>query len=88
MNLLYIFLIITENFKGELLSSYMNKNKKLEESKALKIFSKLISAMIYIHNMNVCHLNINLDSILIDENNENLIKIFDFKYGPILLCKI
>jgi serine/threonine protein kinase len=83
---LYIF-IITENFKGELLSSYMNKNKKLEESKALKIFSKLISAMIYIHNMNICHLNINLDSILIDENDENLIKIFDFKYGQYYYAK-
>ena len=83
---LYIF-IIMENFKGELLSSYMNKNKKLEESKALKIFSKLISAMIYIHNMNICHLNINLDSILIDENNENLIKLFDFKYGQYYYAK-
>ena len=83
---LYIF-IIMENFKGELLSSYMNKNKKLEESKALKIFSKIISAMIYIHNMNICHLNINLDSILIDENDENLIKIFDFKYGKYYYAK-
>ena len=59
----------------------MKRNIKLEESKALKIFTKLISSMDYIHNMNICHLNITLDSILIDENNENLIKIFDFKFS-------
>ena len=83
---LYIF-IIMENFKGEFLSSYMNKNKILEESEALKIFSKIISAMIYLHNMNICHLNINLDSILIDENDENKIKICDFKYGQYYYTK-
>ena len=76
----YVF-IIMENFKGEFLSSFMNRHKKLEESKALNIFSKIISAMVYIHNMKICHLNINLESILIDENDDNLIKIYDFKYG-------
>ena len=83
---LYIF-IIMENFQGEFLSSYMKKHKKLDESKALQIFSKIVSAMLYIHNMNVCHLNINLDSILIDENNENMIKIFDFKYSQYYYAK-
>ena len=83
---LYVF-IIMEKFKGELLSTYMNKHKKLEESKALKIFSKIINAMNYIHNMNICHLNINLESIIIDDNDENLIKIFDFKYGQYYYAK-
>ena len=83
---LYIF-IIMENFQGELLSSYMKRNVKLEESKALTIFTKLISAMNYIHNMNVCHLNITLDSILIDENSEHLIKIFDFKFSVYYYAK-
>ena len=76
----YVF-IIMENFRGEFLSSFMNRHKKLEESKALNIFCKLINAMTYIHNMKICHLNINLESILIDENDENLIKIYDFKNG-------
>ena len=76
----YVF-IIMENFRGEFLSSFMSRHKKLEESKALNIFCKLISAMTYIHNMKICHLNINLESILIDENDENLIKIYDFKNG-------
>ena len=83
---LYVF-IIMENFQGELLSTYMKKHKKLDESKALKIFIRIISAMAFIHNLNVCHLNINLDSILIDENDENIIKIFDFKYGKYYYAK-
>ena len=82
----YIF-IIMENFKGEFLSSYMSKHKRLEEPEALKIFSKIISAMIYIHNMNICHLDINLDSILIDENDKNKIKICDFKFGQYYYTK-
>ena len=83
---LYIF-IIMEKFKGEFLSTYMSKKKKLDESKALQIFSKVISVMLYIHNMNVCHLNINLESILIDEKDENLIKIYDFKYSKYYYAK-
>ena len=83
---LYIF-IIMKNFQGELLSSYMNRNKKLDESKALKIFTKIISAMVYIHSMNICHLNITLDSIIIDENSHDLVKIFDFKYGQYYYTK-
>jgi serine/threonine protein kinase len=82
----YIF-IIMESFKGEFLSSYMSKHKRLEEPEALKIFSKIISAMIYIHNMNICHLDINLDSILIDENDKNKIKICDFKFGQYYYTK-
>ena len=76
-----------EKFKGEFLSSYMNKKNKLDESKALQIFSKVISVMLYMHNMNVCHLNINLESILIDEKDENLIKIYDFKYSQYYYAK-
>lgn len=83
---LYIFLIM-ENFQGELLSSYMKKNKQLDETKALKIFIKVISVLNYIHLRNICHLNITLDSILIDENNENLIKIFDFKNSQYYYAK-
>ena len=85
-NPLYVFMIM-ENFRGEFLSTYMARNKKLEETKAIKIFSKIISAMAYIHNLNVCHLNITLDSILINENDENLIKIFDFRFSQYYYAK-
>jgi serine/threonine protein kinase len=48
----------------------MKKNAKLEEYKAIKIFTRIIIAISFIHSLNACHLNINLDSILIDENDE------------------
>ena len=74
----YIF-IITEYFLGEKISSFVKRNKELPENIAMVIYTEIVNAMNYIHEMNICNLNINADSIYINENLD--IKIFNFKYG-------
>ena len=74
----YIFLIM-EYFNGTKLIDYINRKKKLSEDDALNIYKQLICALVYIHDMNIGHLNINSNNILVD--NSNNIKICEFKYS-------
>ena len=74
----YIFLIM-EYFSGTKLIDYLNRKKKLTEDESLNIYKQIIGVIIYFHEMNIAHLNINPENILIDMNNN--IKLCDFKYS-------
>ena len=71
--------LVYEDFEGEKLSDYITKKKKLTEDEAMDIFKDLLSALVYVHDMYLCNLNINSDNIIIDTNKN--IKICDFKFG-------
>ena len=73
----YIFLIM-EYFNGSKLTDYINRKKKISEDDALNIYKQILSFLLYIHDMNIGHLNLNSSNILID--NCNNIKICEFKY--------
>ena len=73
----YIFLVY-EYFNGEPLTNFIQKKQKLQEKEILVILHKLLVALLYLHeSMKICHLTLNLDSILID-NNLN-IKLINFR---------
>ena len=74
----YIFLIM-EYFNGTRLVDYMKQKKKLSEDEALNIYKQILSVLVYLHDMNIGHLNISANNIFID--NTNNIKIFEFKYS-------
>ena len=74
----YIFLVM-ENFNPIKLIDYLKSKKKLLEDDSLKIYTQIISVLLYFNEMNIGHLNINPDDILID--NSHNIKICDFKYS-------
>lgn len=61
--------ILMENMKqGELLNVLMNSGK-FSESTARYFFKQILSAMSYMHNtVGVCHRDLKLDNILLDEN--------------------
>ena len=80
----YIFLIC-EYSSGIKLSELINRKKKLTEDESLNIYKQIISILIYFHEMNFIHLNINPEDILIDINNN--IKICDFKYSTFYITK-
>ena len=71
--------LIYEYFNGIKLSDYIIKKKKLCEEETLYIFKEIVSALIYLHEMYLCDLNLSSNSIIIDAKNN--IKICDFKYG-------
>ena len=73
--------LILEYAKGITLKSYMKNqpNQKLNEFKAKKIFIQLIFALSYLHNNKICHRDIKLDNIIIDDKLN--IKIIDLGLG-------
>ena len=74
----YVFLVM-EYFNGIPLAEFIKQKKKLPEDDALNIYKQIVSVLVYIHDMNIGHLNINSNNIYID--NTNNIKIFEFKYS-------
>ena len=74
----YIFLILEYTTSIKLID-FINRKKKLTEEESLNIYKQIISILIYFHQINIAHLNINPENILIDPNNN--IKICDFKYS-------
>ena len=74
----YVFLVM-EYFNGITLAEYIKQKKKLAEDDALTIYKQLISVLVYIHDMNIGHLNICSNNIYID--NTNNIKLFEFRYS-------
>ena len=74
----FIFLIY-EFFDCELLADVVKK-KQFNEKEIITILFGLITALAYTHHtMRMAHLTLNLNSILIDKNNN--IKLFNFRYG-------
>ena len=71
--------LIYEYFEGIKLSDYISKKKKLTEEETMTIFKKILSVLIYLHEMYICDLNISSNNIIIDTKNN--IKLCDFKYG-------
>ena len=74
----YIILIM-EYFNPIKLNDYLKTKLRLNEDESLNIFKQLISLLLYFNEMNIGHLNINPNDILID--NTHNIKICDFKYS-------
>jgi len=74
----YIFLIM-EYFNTIKLIDYIKSKKKFSEDESLNIYKQIISLLLYFHDMNIGHLNLNPNEILVDNNGN--IKFYDFKYS-------
>ena len=73
-----IFLIM-EYFNIITLSDYIKSKKKFTEDESLNIYKQVISILLYFHDMNIGHLNLNPNEILIDSLGN--IRLCDFKYS-------
>jgi len=83
-----MFVIVLELAKGGELFDYVLEDYKAKtfDEKATKIqFYQILSAVEYLHEMNVCHRDIKLENILLAEKNKvGLIKITDFGLSKLL----
>ena len=55
-------------------------NNKINIQIIYEIFIQIFSALLFMHNLNICHRNLELKNILINQNNFK-IKIINFKYS-------
>lgn len=73
-----VYLII-EYINGGNLLDYLNSRNGLPEREAQHIFVQIVSAISYIHSMNIIHRDLKAENILIDRNKN--IRIIDFGFS-------
>jgi 5'-AMP-activated protein kinase catalytic alpha subunit len=66
-----------EYIEGGDLFQYINKKKYIDEARASVIFQQLISAISYIHKLNIVHRDIKPENILLN-TKQNIVKLVDF----------
>ncbi|GBN96943.1 Testis-specific serine/threonine-protein kinase 1, partial [Araneus ventricosus] len=70
----YIFMELIEDD----LLGYVRSRGRLKESEARHFFEQMVSAMKYLHSLNIAHRDLKCENIMIDENHR--IKIIDFGF--------
>ena len=53
-----------EYCEGGNLLNYLSEKKQLTENESRAIFQQIIDAIYYLHQVGVCHRNLNLENIL------------------------
>lgn len=71
--------LILEYAEGVHLGLYIEKNKSIQLSRALNIFTQVVKAVDYAHTMNILHRDIKPANIMLDSDDN--IKIIDFGIG-------
>ena len=73
------FYIKMEYLKNGTLKQWMTKQKKITEKNSSIIINKILSAVSYLHNNQICHRDIKPENIMLsNENDLNSIKLIDF----------
>eukprot|EP00093_Oithona_nana_P004102 04102.XXX_99616_91862_1 [CDS] Oithona nana genome sequencing. len=68
--------LVMEIAAGGELYDYLSERKCLEENEARRVFRQIACAVYYCHKNNICHRDLKLENILLDENGNA--KIADF----------
>ena len=71
--------LVTEICEGGDLMDYLFKKKVLSEQKVIRIIYKALSAINYLHNLNICHRDIKPENFLLfSQDNDAELKLVDF----------
>ena len=79
--------LVMEIAAGGELYDFLSERKCLEENEARRIFRQISTAVYYCHKHNICHRDLKLENILLDENGcakvgLKLLPIRIFRYFP------
>lgn len=77
------YYVIMEYVKGGTLFDYICNNRRIHENDAKDFMYQIFNAIKYIHSLGICHRDLKLENILLDENY-SVIKISDFGLSKFL----
>ena len=73
--------LVMEIAAGGELYDYLSERKCLEELEARRIFRQIACAVYYCHKNNICHRDLKLENILLDENGNAKVTPFFVRSG-------
>lgn len=68
--------LVMEYAAGGELYDYLSSRKVLAEEEARRIFRQIATAIYYCHKHKICHRDLKLENILLDENGNAKVCIF------------
>ena len=77
--------LVMEIAAGGELYDYLSERKCLEELEARRIFRQIACAVYYCHKNNICHRDLKLENILLDENGNAKVTSFFVRSGLVFL---
>lgn len=76
------YLLVTELCeKGELFQYIRDHDAKIEHDQAALILKQVISAVLFMHNKDICHRDLKPENILIDSISKDYIQIKMIDFG-------
>lgn len=70
--------LVMEYAAGGELYDYLSERKVLPEEEARRIFRQIATACYYCHKHKICHRDLKLENILLDENNNAKVRLSFF----------
>lgn len=70
---------------GGELYDFLSERKVLDESEARRIFRQISTAVYYCHKHKICHRDLKLENILLDEHGSAKVKIIFSCFGKFLI---
>lgn len=68
--------LVMEYAAGGELYDYLSERKKLNEDEARRIFRQIVTAVYYCHKHKICHRDLKLENILLDEHGSAKVSFF------------
>ena len=68
-----------ENGGKQSLSGLLRKTNSFDEARAKRYFKQMVEGLAYCHSKNICHRDLKLENILVDDNGK--VKIIDFGFS-------
>lgn len=81
--------LVMQNASGGELYEFLNDRKVLSDAEARRIFRQVVAAVYYIHKYKICHRDLKLENILLDEKGNAKVGIsLNKKIFSIFICLI
>lgn len=74
-------MLVMEFAAGGELYDYLSERKVLSEEEARRVFRQISTAVYYCHKHKICHRDLKLENILLDENGNAKVRIYSLCVG-------